>query len=386
VVTCVLTSSEACTSGNPATSNAVVMTVYPMLPVSITIAPAANPVCANTRVTYMATALNGGNNPRYQWKFNGVNAGTNNPVYKCTPANNDVIICVLSSNEVCTSGNPATSNTVTMTVNPLPVPAITGASAVFSGTTGVVYTTQAGQVNYSWTISPGGSITSGGTANDHTATITWTTAGPQWIGVNFTNAQTGCRGAAATQFSVTVFSTLPVNRTIQNVIVANGQIVCYDALQTITVAGFGTAFLVQSGGSATMIAGQNIIYLDGTKVEPAGYMRGCITITGQYCGTMAPSIPTVVAGETEAPSTLDLAFFKVYPNPTNEKFMVEYIGEDKIGKINVEIYGMKGDKILSKEFSEERRHEFSLVGRSSGIYLVRIVSVEITKTVRILKQ
>ncbi len=75
---------------------------------------------------------------------------------------------------------------------------------------------------------------------------------------------------------------------------------------------------------------------------------------------------------------------RVYPNPTNGKFTVEYIGEDP--PIRAEIYGMKGEKIFTEELSGEYRHEFSIKGRAAGIYLVRIVSERSSQSVRVNKQ
>jgi len=129
----VLTSSLACASGSPATSNTVTMTVTTDLPVSVSIAASVNPVCAGTSVTFTATPTNGGATPVYQWKVNGTNAGTNNPVYSFAPVNGDVVTCVLTSNAICTSGNPATSNAITMTVHPLPI-AFAGADATICET------------------------------------------------------------------------------------------------------------------------------------------------------------------------------------------------------------------------------------------------------------
>ena len=92
------------------------------LPVSVSIAASANPVCAGTSVTFTATPTNGGTTPSYQWKVNGTNVGTDNPVYSYIPTNGDIVTCVLTSNATCATDNPATSNPITMTVNPnLPV-------------------------------------------------------------------------------------------------------------------------------------------------------------------------------------------------------------------------------------------------------------------------
>ncbi|MEI6900522.1 MAG: hypothetical protein WCL00_11640, partial [Bacteroidota bacterium] len=117
-INCILTSSlTVCISNNPATSNTIMMTVNPYLPVSISISPSQNPYCAGTTVNFTATPNNQGITPFYQWKVNGVNAGPNNPVYSYIPTNGDVVTCILNSSVPCPTGNPATSNSVTMVEN-----------------------------------------------------------------------------------------------------------------------------------------------------------------------------------------------------------------------------------------------------------------------------
>jgi uncharacterized protein (TIGR02145 family) len=123
IVTCILTSSNTvCTSNNPATSNAITMLVNPIQPVSVTLSPSANPVCSGTTVTFTAMPVNGGSNPSWQWKVNGLVVGSNVPVYAYVPINGDAVTCTLTSNVQCPSGNPAISGTINMAVNPnLPV-------------------------------------------------------------------------------------------------------------------------------------------------------------------------------------------------------------------------------------------------------------------------
>jgi gliding motility-associated-like protein len=130
VVTCELTSSATCVTGSPATSNAVTMTVNPLLPVGVTIAVDANPTCTGATVTFTATSTNSGLTPSYQW-YNGVTAvGSNSPVYSYMPVNGDIISVVLTSSEICASGNPATSLPVTMTVNTAPTLSISDPASV----------------------------------------------------------------------------------------------------------------------------------------------------------------------------------------------------------------------------------------------------------------
>ena len=118
IVLCILTSSISCASGNPATSNSIAMTVNAGLPVSITITASSNIICQGTSVTFTAVPVNGGSAPVFQWKVNGVPMGSNSQTFIYVPANNDAVICILTSNASCAAGSPATSNTITMSVNP----------------------------------------------------------------------------------------------------------------------------------------------------------------------------------------------------------------------------------------------------------------------------
>ncbi len=204
----VMTSDETCVSGNPATSNTITMTVDPILPVSVTIAASANPVCAGTSVTFTPTPFNGGT-PSYQWYKNSIPAGTGS-TYTCTPATGDQVYVVMTSNETCVSGNPATSNTITMTVDPiLPVNVSIVASAnnICTGTT-VTYTATpvngGGSPTYQWY--------KGATPVGTNSTIySYNPADGDVITVRLTSSETCTSGNPATSNAVTmtVYSSAP---------------------------------------------------------------------------------------------------------------------------------------------------------------------------------
>ena len=120
LVSCILTSSLTCVTGNPATATPITMIVNSQLPVGVTITVTTNPVCDGTPVTFSANPTNPGGSPIYQWKLNDADAGINSQFYTMTPANNDQVKCILTSSMSCVTGNPATSLPILMNVAPTP--------------------------------------------------------------------------------------------------------------------------------------------------------------------------------------------------------------------------------------------------------------------------
>ncbi len=123
-ITCILTSNSACATGNPANSNTVNLSVGAFYPASVTIAASANPACNGMQVTYTATSVNGGTAPVYYWFVGSTTMAIGGPVFLHTPNQGEVITCVLHSNASCVTGNPATSNAITMTISPAGAPSV----------------------------------------------------------------------------------------------------------------------------------------------------------------------------------------------------------------------------------------------------------------------
>ena len=95
-----------------------VVAVSASLPVSVTVTASQNPVNAGIPVTYTATPVNGGLAPTYQWYVNNILvSGATASSYTYSPANGDLVKCVLTSSLACKTGSPATSTVITMTVN-----------------------------------------------------------------------------------------------------------------------------------------------------------------------------------------------------------------------------------------------------------------------------
>jgi hypothetical protein len=100
---------------------------------------------------------------------------------------------------------------------------------------------------------------------------------------------------------------------------------------------------------------------------------------------MAPALPSVVTGEEEPAIVSGTMSFVIYPNPTSGRFTLEMKRGETVGNVKVEIFGMRGEHIMSGEMTGERKHEFSLSDLPHGLYYVKIVAgnhVEIFKLVK----
>ncbi len=192
-------------------------------------------------------------------------------------------------------------------------------------------------------------------------------------------------GVLATTPSGTITVGIPAIQVTQNEFIGTGQSSCYNATQTINVAGGGTTFVVDNGGSVTMIAGQNIIYLPGTTVNAGGYMHGYITPNNQFCyPAPIPAIP-VLTGEAETQLNSAQSLFTTYPNPTSGEFSLEIKGEIENTPIKVQIYGMHGENILNTELPGTGKYSLSLAEQPAGIYIIRVSAGGKTEMAKIIR-
>ena len=75
-----------------------------------------------SQVTFTATPSGGGQNPFYKWQVNGTDAGINNAVFTANNlADGSAINCMMTTSAVCASSPTAISNSITITITPLPV-------------------------------------------------------------------------------------------------------------------------------------------------------------------------------------------------------------------------------------------------------------------------
>jgi hypothetical protein len=334
---------------------------------------AVNSVDNKVYLTWSSTtAINPGNATLIQFRFNA-KAGISTTVSWDTQTtgaceyadpNGTVITSFYNTSNISTSATA-------LIVDAGPDVIKTGASVQLNGTA-------TGQTTpYTWLWSPAGSLNNPAIQNpiaSPAATTTYTLT---------VTAFNGCVGSDA--MNVIVGGVIPDNRSVQGITVTNGVTVCYDAYQVITVAGSGTIFLVQNGGSATLIAGQKISFLTGTTVNSGGYLHGYITTNGQYCNTSSPPMVATAINENEIVIP-DGDLFNVYPNPTSGSFRVKINEKIIPGKSTVTLYGNLGEPVFTTETDALTGQEFSLSGRPAGVYFIRVCRGSVQQTKKIIKQ
>lgn len=161
---------------------------------------------------------------------------------------------------------------------------------------------------------------------------------------------------------------------------------CFDASNTVTVAGGGTSFVVASGARVDLIAGVKISILYGASVQSGGYLHGYITTTNSYCGSLPPAMVAVVSGVAgiQQEPLPESPGFILYPNPASGSFTLMNKGDAIDGNIQVEIFNMQGGKILSTSYSAERTHLISLPGLPPGLCFVKVLAGNKVETFKLI--
>jgi len=181
----------------------------------------------------------------------------------------------------CRALAPTTSP---VTVNSLPVPSLDGFSSACAGSTGNVYSTDPGMSNYVWTVSSGGTVTSGGGSANNSVTVTWNTPGAQKVTVNYTNPATSCTALTASELPVTV-NPLPVPSITGPAspnVNSTGNIYSTETMMT------GYTWNVSAGGTINSGAGTNSISV--TWNSPGAQTVSVNYTNSNSCTAISPTI------------------------------------------------------------------------------------------------
>jgi gliding motility-associated-like protein len=241
-----------------------------------------------------------------------------NPVYSTTTYS---VISVTDVNN-CPRSSGFTAGSGIITVKPQPVITISGPSAICKGSAGNIYTTETGMTNYIWSVSSGGTITSGGSTENNSVTVTWNSPGPQSVSVNYTNAG-NCTSENPKIFNVTI-------KDIPDISSYSADTICSNSILNYTITGSleGTSFSWErpavSGIANSAISGQStnpvsekIVNISDAPIKvvyqivPA--MDGCVGPVFSFTATINP-LPRLNITDPEpvcSPGKIDLTSEKV---------------------------------------------------------------------------
>jgi hypothetical protein len=169
---------------------------------------------------------------------------------------------------------------------------------------------------------------------------------------------------------------LPVNKYVISDTIGNGEWACYNASNSIVVAGNGASYKINSGGSVNLIAGQTIRLLPGTTVEQGGYLLAEIRPNGPWCyetksvatADMEPGPPGTDSGENFR--------VKVWPNPVSGLLNVAWSGLNKTDPVMVELRNLYGSEIFMTDVSGSSNIVLSLKNLPRGMYFLRVIQGE----------
>jgi hypothetical protein len=277
-----------------------------------TIPPSGQPVnqiaCVGSSASFSVTAT--GTGLTYQWRkgnSNLTNGGNISGATSATLTINPVGISDAAVNyNVVVTGTygSVTSNNASLTVNPLPVPTITGQFTMCVNSGYYTYTTEANMQNYLWTVSSGGIINYGSQTDQ--LLVSWIAPGTQTVSVTYANGN-GCNAAAPTVLDITV-NPLPNQAGLisgSSVLCAGQDSIAYSVAPIANAVTY--VWVLPPNASIASGSGTNSITVDyGTNAT-----SGDIFVYGNnLCGNggVSPSFPVTVnplpnsAGTISGPS------------------------------------------------------------------------------------
>lgn len=405
--------------------------------VSVSISASQNPISPGTMVTFTASAVNGGTAPHYEWKVNGIASGDTNSTFSYVPGNGDQVFCLVTASLSCVNNPIATSNVITMnvivqhalTITLPQISAMPGNTVIFpvrlsgAGLNGIPVSSINVQIGYDPAILQYDTLVGFYSAmpssqwffsgNNNLVSANWiepsllTLAIPDssiLFEIKFTYlGGNGSLPFITYEFTDATFEFIPTlsvpgsitqriddQISLQNLYIVSETDTCFNATEIISVAGNGTTFTIENGGSATMISGQKILLLPGTSVLPGGYLHARITPDQQYCEQLPNPVTTVpvadaqILSESFPPKGLN-PDVRLFPNPTTDRFTVSAADGKKSDIMGVTVHSVSGSLISKTSMKELRKCEISLGGSPPGIYFVHIILTSGTTVHKIIK-
>jgi hypothetical protein len=164
--------------------------------------------------------------------------------------------------------------------------------------------------------------------------------------------------------------------------VLNGSLTCFNASQTIIVAGDGNPVIIQNMAVVDFIAGKSIHFLPGFVAQSGSKVHAYISSDGVFCSVPfmasiveAPPHEKEVKLNEQLEEKDDLSpemQVKVYPNPNNGNFTIDLINFES--KASISIYDLTGSIYFESKMEHTTTNQLSFSFLRKGIYFVKVTS------------
>jgi hypothetical protein len=245
-----------------------------------------------------------------------------------------------------------------VTVNSLPLPAISGPGEVCSGEQEVLYSTPFAEGHsFEWAIT-GGTYTMG--ANPNEIVISWGEAGTATIAVTETITETSCMATTQTEVNI---KPLPV------VFIGNDTSMCHNHTVTFDAGNPDAQSWVWSTGETTQT-----ITVDSSGVGFSGQKELSVIVTGANGCSSGDAITLTIDDCSGIGENAYKLGINIFPNPGKGLFTLE-LNAEKQDVVNLFILDARGVKVYEEnnlELNGQTFVEIDLNGLSEGMYLLTI--------------
>lgn len=233
------------------------------------------------------------------------------------------------------------TDTLVVTVNPLPVVNLGNNAAICENDTMLLDAGNAG-ATYLWS------------DNSTAQTLEVTDSGTYWVTV------TNANGCSATDSISLNLSPLP---TVDSIQVTQGG----NYTRTFTAAGAtnATGYLWDFGDGSSTSTQANPTH----TFAAAGTYEVCVTVSNQ-CGSVTVCTTIVIDPISVKDIALSNAVLFVYPNPANHSLTIK--NESTYNMEKVEVYNIVGQKLMDVPVSNGKLHTIDVSKFASGMYQLRI--------------
>ncbi len=184
---------------------------------------------------------------------------------------------------------------------------------------------------------------------------------------------------------------VPEFLTLQNITLPGTTDTCFAATQTITLAGEGSTFTVESEAILRIIAGQSIRAWPHTHFQSGSTVHLFIDETETWCGQpeslllakseepLDQSIPSIEKRDGDTA-------IRMYPNPTSGLLHIQTEHTSEMREINYMVFNIMGERVLSGIISGAMQTTLDLSTYPSGIYIIHMLSPSQSITQKVIKK